>query len=299
MKKKNRPARLILGHNAFIGVDHLSASRGRQRREKMNGHELALSLLRAARKSGVEGFMTSTHEKMAELLALAHEDATLESLRTYVIVPYAQSHVQRSNERGLIGAAKDAVFRIGFKSMLSLAPNLVAATISRNPGRLVNALIDAELAPFRNSNLDSIIIHNTITDLLLGWNATEILMGALDHIESKYGVRAGLCTFNLALLNERLPQRPQKEPLVLSSFNPLGFQMNPGRESSEAVLQSRRFDHIVMSIFAGGAIPPREAFEYLKSLGAVNSVVFGASTPEHIQETAAALGKLVTDGPPE
>ena len=61
--------------------------------------------------------------------------------------------------------------------------------------------------------------------------------------------------------------------------------MNPSREECEQCLQKDGTKVLAMSTLAAGYLRPREAYEYLFSLPNINSVVVGASTREHLEET--------------
>ena len=50
-------------------------------------------------------------------------------------------------------------------------------------------------------------------------------------------------------------------------------------------MRKRPFRSIAMSVFASGAIPAEEAIEYVCKLEGVESIVFGASSRAHIEET--------------
>jgi hypothetical protein len=65
--------------------------------------------------------------------------------------------------------------------------------------------------------------------------------------------------------------------------------MNPDREGCVEAIRTRPFRAVAMSIFASGAIEPREAVEYVLAQERVRSVVFGASTRAHIQQTMAMM----------
>ena len=51
-----------------------------------------------------------------------------------------------------------------------------------------------------------------------------------------------------------------------------------GIELYEKTLRERRFRPIAMSVFASGAIPPREAIDYVCRQPQIQSIVFGASS---------------------
>jgi aryl-alcohol dehydrogenase-like predicted oxidoreductase len=61
--------------------------------------------------------------------------------------------------------------------------------------------------------------------------------------------------------------------------------MPAGREVYEDVLRNSEYPVIAMQVLAAGAIPPREALEYVSRLQGVTSILFGASTLSHIRET--------------
>jgi aryl-alcohol dehydrogenase-like predicted oxidoreductase len=58
-----------------------------------------------------------------------------------------------------------------------------------------------------------------------------------------------------------------------------------GRAAYERVIKEEKFRPIAMSVLASGAIPPAEALEYVCSQKEIGSIVFGASTKAHIQQT--------------
>ena len=47
-----------------------------------------------------------------------------------------------------------------------------------------------------------------------------------------------------------------------------------------------------MSMFASGAIPPREAIEYVCAQPQIESIVFGASSRANIRQTKALIDEL-------
>ena len=48
-----------------------------------------------------------------------------------------------------------------------------------------------------------------------------------------------------------------------------------------------------MSFLASGALKPKEAADYIKSIGGVDSVLFGASSSAHIKETKEILESIL------
>jgi len=61
--------------------------------------------------------------------------------------------------------------------------------------------------------------------------------------------------------------------------------MSGGKEIYEKYLKEREFRPIAMQVLAAGALRPKEAIEYLGQFPKIESVLFGASSKDHILET--------------
>ena len=68
--------------------------------------------------------------------------------------------------------------------------------------------------------------------------------------------------------------------------------MSGGKELYENTLKTRQFRAIAMQVLAGGAIPAREAIEYVCSLPGIESILFGASSKVNIQETVSLINQF-------
>jgi hypothetical protein len=61
--------------------------------------------------------------------------------------------------------------------------------------------------------------------------------------------------------------------------------MSGGKEINEKYLREKQFRPIALQVLAAGALRPKEAIEYLGQFPKIESVLFGASSKAHIQET--------------
>ena len=68
--------------------------------------------------------------------------------------------------------------------------------------------------------------------------------------------------------------------------------MSGGIDLYEKTLRGRSFRPIAMSVFASGAIPAVEAVEYVCNLKQVRSIVFGASSRQHIEQTRDLIARM-------
>jgi len=85
-----------------------------------------------------------------------------------------------------------------------------------------------------------------------------------------------------------------ENPIICSSINKLGFRMSGGKEVYEKYLMDKQFRPIAMQVLAAGALRPKEAIEYLSRFQKIESVLFGASSKNHIQETKILIESLLT-----
>jgi len=150
---------------------------------------------------------------------------------------------------------------------------------------IVQVLVDAEMKMFKGLNTPVIFMQNVFTDLLLGLGFTNSLRMFKDHIEKAYNAEAGFITMNTPMLMEALEAEGIKNPIVCSNINKIGFRMSGGLDAYLHTLKTKEMRAIAMSVLASGAIPPREAIEWISKQPNVQSVLFGASSRRNITST--------------
>ena len=95
--------RIVLGHNQFFGVDHLSAARGAQRAAYFSEDGRILDMIHTAIRYGATGMIMSTHERALPIADLLRSDSSLaEEFVVYPLLPYAQKYVVAANEKGML-----------------------------------------------------------------------------------------------------------------------------------------------------------------------------------------------------
>jgi hypothetical protein len=136
-------------------------------------------------------------------------------------------------------------------------------------------------------NIKVAFLQNIITDLMLGYGVKEIFYEFCEHIRKKYNAIPGLVTQNMPYLKSKLEEWGITEVVICSSFNKIGYLMSPDKDSYIDVANSNdtsKYQLIAMSTLASGAIPAKEAYEFINQQN-VQAVVFGASSQRHIEET--------------
>lgn len=281
----NRIDSIILGHNQFMGVSHLSQDAARSRVEHFGDVKKVMDVIKVCLDSDVKGMMLSTHPRARDILEYTKNEGFSEELNFYPLIPYAQGYVRKMNEKGVIGMLNDALKPASISKKFNILLQGGTGFLKKDFTKLLGTLIDVELLAFKDSNVKAVFLHNVLTDLGLALQAKEQFEFYIDYIKDNYDAIPAFGTMNFTKLVKIFDKWGIKKPLIMSSFNKVGFQMNPSKEECERCLREYDVDVLVMSTLAAGYLKPKEAYEYLFSLPNVKSVVVGVSTKEHADET--------------
>jgi len=279
--------RIIFGDNQFFGINHMSEEKAQAQAERFKDTEAIIRVIDAAYESGIHAFMFNTHDRVAEICDhFRANPQKYADLRVYPSMPYAYKYANAVNEKGLMGALNDFVFADRTASQ-------AFGTILRGGRSIINQdmvdvmklLVDAEMRMFRGLNVRAVFLQNIVTDLLLGLGARPIFIEFANHVRSTCGVDPAFNTMNMPRLVDFLLECGIENPIICSSINKAGYFMCPSRDAYEKTLAEESFRPFAMSILASGAVPPREAVEYVCRLPRIQSIVFGASSRAHIENT--------------
>ncbi len=285
--------RIILGDNQFFGVSHMSEEKSMARARKFQETNAIIDILDTAYECGIHAFTFSTHDRVQQICDYfrAHPQKYAD-LRLYPVLPYAHKYAHLVNEKGILGAIKNVVVSNNTAGqMASMMARGGAVMLKQNPIEIMKLLVDVEIKMFRDLNVKVIFLQNIVTDLLLGLGWKDVFSDFVTYIEQKYDARAGFMTLNMPRLVDFLLRCGIEEPVVCSAINKLGFQMNPDITCYEEALRTKPFQPLAMSIMAAGAVPPRKAIEYVASFKKIKSILFGASTKAHVEQTKELLEK--------
>jgi hypothetical protein len=153
--------------------------------------------------------------------------------------------------------------------------------------------IDAEMKMFKGIDTPVIFLQNVVVDLILGLRMYEVFAEYDAYIRSKYGAEPGYITMNMPQLYEALADVGIQNPVICASINKIGFRMSGGLDIYEKYLREKPFRPIAMQVLAAGALRPQEAIEYLGRFPRIESVLFGASSRAHIEETRDLIMKYM------
>lgn len=283
---------LLFGDNQFFGVNHMSEEKARSQALKFQSLDEVIKVLDGAYDAGLRTFMCTTHDRIEAICdhVRLHPER-YEGFVFYPCMPYAHKYANAVTESGMMGALKKFLPDTGLINAALIGGRSVAR---KDIEGIITLLIDAEMKMFQGLETPVIFLQNVVVDLLLGLGFNEAFKIFADHVRTKYGAEPGFITMNLPRLLDVLEELGIENPIVCSNINKLGFRMSGGIEGYEDVLESRTFRPIAMSVLASGAIPPREALEWVLEHEHIEAIVFGASSQSHI-ETTIALAKEMRD----
>ena len=285
--------RLLFGDNQFFGVNHMSEEKARAQSLRFQDIGAVIDVLDVAYNEGVRTFMCTTHERI-ELVCehvREHPDRYAD-FAFYPGMPYAHKYANAVTENGMLGAVKrflpdEGLMDAAIRGGTSLAKKDIEG--------ITTLLIDAEMKMFAGLHTPVIFLQNIVVDLLLGLGFKDAFRIFADHIKDRYDAEPGFITMNMPALLDVLEDVQIDNPIVCSNINKIGFRMCGGMKAYEAALREREFRAIAMSVYASGAIPAREAIEWVCAQPNIRSIVFGASSSINIRNTCELVSEYWPD----
>lgn len=274
--------RILFGDNQFFAVNHISDEKSRAQSIRFKDDESIIKTLDIAMESGVNTFMCTTHDRIANICDIIRANPEkYKDFMIYPCMPYAHKYANAVTELGIAGTLKQYVPGNFIGSLFKGG----VAYLAKDYLSIMELLIDAEMKMFKGIKTPVIFLQNVITDLLLGLGMIDILVAYHKYVEKKYNAEAGFITMNMPMLLEKLEQAGIQNPIICSSINLAGFRMSGGKDAYEKVLKTKKLRAIAMQVLGGGAINPKDAIEYVCNLPNIESILFGASSKANINQT--------------
>lgn len=289
--------RIIFGDNQFFGINHMSEEKARALDEKFQDLKAITDVMDMAYDCGIKAFMLNTNERAKDICDhIRRNPDRYSELCFYPSMPYAHKYANAVAEKGIFGALKDTIVAdSSAASILGMVAKGGLSLFERDIIKVVQLLVDIEMKIFRDLNVKVIFLQNIVTDLLLGFGIKDFFVAFASYVKEKYGVEAGFVSMNMPKLVDFLLDCGIDNPIVCSSINKAGYFMNPDVKSYEGLIKEKPFRPIAMSILASGAVKAEEAVKYICDQPAIKSIVFGASSRQHIIETKELIEKYSSD----
>jgi len=274
--------RILFGDNQFFAVNHLSDEKSRAQAVRFKTNEAIIKVLDDIIDLGINTFMCTTHDRISGICDhMRSNPEKYKGFKIFPCMPYAHKYANAVTELGILGTLKEYlpgnIFSTFAKGGIAYA--------KKDFMSMMELLIDAEMKMFRGLDTPVIFIQNVLTDLILGLGMKDVFVGYHQYIKEKYNAEPGYITMNLPMLLDVLEGEGIKNPIICSSVNKIGFRMSGGVEAYEKTIATREFRPVAMQVLAAGAIRPAEAFEYVCKQDKIESILFGASTKEHIKHS--------------
>ena len=278
---------IIFGDNQFFGINHMSEEKAQAQFERFKEVTAIIEVLDIALDAGINAFMFNTHGLVKDICHHFRNDPVkYGDVRLYVSMPYAHKYANAVAEKGIFGALKDVIIKDSSAGdIVGMLAKGGFSIFEKDMLKVANLLVDIEMKMFRDLNVKVIFLQNIVTDLLLGFGIKEVFVSFADYVREKYGAEPGFVSLNLPKLVRFLIDCGIENPIVCSAINKAGYFMNPNVKSYEETLKKNNFRPVAMSILASGAIKPEEAVKYVCEQKSIKSIVFGASSKNHIVDT--------------
>jgi hypothetical protein len=291
---------ILVGDNPFHGISHFSEKRARARSKRIGSVEYASELVLTSIQNGANGFMFSVSDTTLSILRLVCKKAEDQQLTLHAIVPYAYEYVRLATHLGTVGLGKKLVKRI----LISFNPKAIVtgikSVVGMDPEALMKTYLYYEISRIQSSirkrhKLTSVLLHEVITDMVIALDLEWLVKSYIRFI-SGLGFKPGFETRNFPFLIKKFREWNIKfsDLELVSSFNKIGFQMNPSKTVCEKTLaEIPECSVIAMSILAAGYINLNDAADYIKNLPNLKGVVVGVSKEKHANETFSYLKKVI------
>jgi len=271
----------------------MSEEKSRAQSMRFRDTQAMIDVLDMAYEEGIKTFMCTTHDRTSEICDYFRSNADrYPDYQFYPGMPYAHKYANAVTDNGIVGAIKKFLPNDGLIDAVMRGGSSLA---KKEIDGIATLLIDAEMKMFEGLSTPVIFLQNVVTDFLLGLGMKDAFRIFADHIKLKYNAEPGFITMNMPRLLDVLEEVGVENPIICASINQLGFRMCGGIDNYKKTLEQRQFRPIAMSVLASGAIPPRQAIEYVSKLPKVQSIVFGASSLGNIRQTKALIDELMPD----
>jgi len=274
---------LILGHNQFIGISHISEERSREREKKFSDVKNIYNVVEKAAELGYKGMIIETHPRMLEFLEYYKKNKTFD-IDFYLQVPHVQGYILKMNEKGLSGLISEVIGRAGIKTASVLGLKNIMRLAKKDYLSIATSVLKLEITPFIDFKIKALLLHNVVIDLLLSLQMSDFFTEYVNYIKDNLRLDPGIITLNFQLFKNSFERWGIEPLLVMTPINPGGYDMNPTKESVERDIKDYNGEIIAMNILGGGSFCVNKSCRYLNEIGNIKSCVVGASSKEHLEE---------------
>ena len=277
---------ILLGDNAFYGIDHLSHERARNRMNTVQRLDNVVELIKYSYELGATGMVVATRPNLREWVEhLRKSSDIVDKLDFHPVLPYARGLQMKLSQLGIINTMKDILKGAGLRTEIKILAKGGFGFMKKDVIELFKVFIDTEMIKLNMIKPKIIFLHPVLVDLALALEMKNIFESFQIHLQKKYKIDTGLCTKNFPKLVNKLEEWNMNFSSIMTSFNTADFLMNPSKKACEDTLNNYKGNVLAMNIFAGGYSGIHESANYILSLPKIRNIVVGVSSKEHAKET--------------
>ena len=285
--------KIVFGDNQFFGINHMSQEKAQQLFEEFYNIQNIYNVYQIAFDAGVSAVMLNSNDRAKDICDYFRANRSKYSnIAWYPSVPYPHKYANMVAEKGIVPTITEVLFKgNSAKGAINMMAKGGIAVLAKDAMKMMQMLIDIEMKMFKGLNIKVVFLQNIITDLMLGYDVKEVFFEYCEYIRKKYHAIPGLITLNMPHLKAKLQEWDIKEVVICTSFNKTGYLMSPNVASFiKAANENNPNDYqlMAMSTLASGSIPAIEAFNFINEQK-IQSVVFGASSKKHIEQTVSLI----------
>jgi len=284
---------IVFGDNQFFGINHMSQEKAQQLAEQFFDIKNIFKVYQYVFDAGVNAVMLNSNDRAKEICEhFRLNSSRYPSLHWYPSIPYPHKYANLVAEKGIFPAINEVLFKDNTaRKVMGMITKGSAAVLTKDAIKLMQLLIDVEMKMFIGLDIKVVFLQNIITDLILGYDQRDIFYEYCEYIRKKYKALPGLITQNMPFLKKKFQDWGIKGVVICSSYNKIGYLMSPDRDSYILATENNNpsdYQLMAMSTLASGAIPAKEAYEFINQQK-LQSVVFGASSKKNIDETVGLI----------
>lgn len=295
------PDLLILGFNPLMGTDHYLRERARNPQRKQT-RESAVRVAQMAVSAGAEGLNLNAGPSAVCLLNDLVDAGLDRHVGLYPMVPDERFFGSLLNQ-GTMGAISAVLSGLSITDKAKALLSGGWAWITNDPLKAIQVYLETEIERLNRAggslaSVRTVLMHELITDSVVGLGATEAFSQYIEEFRSRNGIPPGFVTRNFVRFSTfcRASGHDPRSIIVMTPVNTAGFQMAPSRDEVERELARLNGQNIIgISVFASGLVPFSESVAYLRGLRGVRSVAIGVSTLEHAKSTFSVLKGVMRD----
>ena len=273
---------VVFGDNQFFGINHMSQEKAQQLSEQFFDINNIYKVYELAFDAGIRAVMLNSNDRAQSICEhFRNNISRYPSLNWYPSIPYPYKYANLVAEKGIFPAINEVLFKDNTaRKVMGMITKGSAAVLTKDAVKMMQLLIDVEMKMFVGLNIKVVFLQNIITDLILGFGLGDIFYEYCQYIRKKYKAVPGLITQNMPHLKMRFEEWGIKDVVICSSYNKIGYLMSPDVDSYVKTSSDNNpvdYQLMAMSTLASGAIPAKEAYDFINHQK-IQSVVFGASS---------------------